>query len=227
MSKTLRVIHDRDLPEGGFAGIVEKQMLMSPDYWPQAAGRSDISHGLGDLVYIAQGLFLPNDGAPMHPHKDVDIVSVVFSGAIAHKGSLGDGTEIHAPEVQVQRAGTGMEHSEYSITDQPSDAVQIWFRPPSIGLAPGYKNFKLNESEVTPVFGGESGSFESRMTCKVGFLPTGKRLDLDQEFVLLVADGAGTANGETVAKGDLVEGPSLELAADEPISLVLVYSNNS
>jgi len=226
MSINQRIIHFDDLPQGGFAGIVEKQMVMNPDLWPKAKYRTDISHGLDDFIYLALGQFMPNDGAPLHPHNDVDIVSVVFSGSVGHKGTLGDGTAIHAPEVQVQRAGTGMQHSEFNLTDTPADIAQIWFRPPALGLEPAYKNFRLNPSGLTTVLGGEDGSFKNHMVCKVGFLPNGEELTVDQPFALLITQGKGTANDEVVSKGDLIQGRSLKFTAGADVGLALIYSNN-
>lgn len=226
MNTTQRIIHYDDLPQGGFAGIVERQMVLNPELWPKAKNRNDISHGLGDFIYLALGQFLPNDGAPLHPHNDVDIVSVVFSGSVGHKGTLGDGTAIHAPEVQVQRAGTGMEHAEFNLTDTPADIAQIWFRPPKTGLEPAYKNFKLVDAHLTTVLGGENGSFDSRMVCKVGFLPAGGNLALNQPFVLLITQGKGLINGEPVSKGDLIEGTALQFTADEAVGLALIYAND-
>ena len=223
---TTRVIHYDDLPQGGFAVIVERHMVLNPELWPNAKDRTDISHGLGDFIYLALGQFLPNDGAPLHPHNDVDIVSVVFNGSIGHKGTLGDGTSIHAPEVQVQRAGTGMQHSEFNLNDTAADIAQIWFKPPKIGLEPAYKNFKLSKNELTTVLGGMDGSFDSNMICKVGYLEAGEEVSLEMPFVLLITNGEGIANDIKVSKGDLIEGKTLQFTAGADLGLVLIYVND-
>ena len=220
-----RVIHYDDLPQGGFAGIVEKRMVMNPELWPDAKDRDDISHGLDDFIYLALGQFLPNDGAPIHPHDNVDIVSVVFNGSVGHKGTLGDGTTIQAPEVQVQRAGTGMEHAEFNLNDTPADIAQIWFKPPETGLEPAYKNFKLADDRLTPVLGGENDTFESNMVCQVGYLPEEEEIRVDQPFVALVTAGRGSANGIEVKKGDLIEGQTLNFVASTQVGLALIYAN--
>lgn len=226
MNTAQRIIHYNDLPQGGFAGIVERHMAMNPELWPEAKGRTDISHGLGDFIYLALGQFLPNDGAPLHPHSNVDIVSVVFSGSVGHKGTLGDGTAIHAPEVQVQRAGTGMQHAEFNLGDKPADIAQIWFKPPEAGLEPAYKNFKLSKNKLTTVLGGENGSFNSNMVCRVGYLATGEEIKLNSPFVALITQGDGNANGEAVGKGDLIEGDSLMFIAGRNLGLALIHPNN-
>jgi len=120
-NKDLRIVHFSDVPQGGFSGIVEKQMVVSTRLTPLAANRKEISHGFSDFIYLAMGHFKANDGASLHPHDNVDIVTLVLSGSISHAGSLADGTVIHAPGVQVQRCGTGIIHSEVN----PGDSLEL------------------------------------------------------------------------------------------------------
>jgi len=222
-NKSLRIIHREDLPVGGFAGIIETHMAKSPMIWRDAGQRQDISHGLGDFIYLASGHFKPNDGAPIHPHNDVDIVSVILSGAVGHKGTLGDGTEIKGPGVQVQRAGTGMQHAEFNLNDTNAEIIQIWFLPPQNGLAPAYQNFKLKEGELTTVLGGKSkDTFHSNMTAQVGFISKGQSVSANQPFVAMITQGSAVANGISVKAGDLIEGEEMDLSSDEDFGLVLL-----
>ena len=222
---TTRIIHYDDLPQGGFAGIMERRMVMNPDAFPMARGREDISCGFGDFIYLSLGQFLPNDGAPLHPHADVDIVSVVFNGSVGHKGTLGDGTELHAPEVQVQRAGTGMQHAEFNLGETHADFAQIWFNPPQQGLEPAYRNFKLSPDSLTTVLGGDDNSFDSNMVCKVGYLPAGEQMSADGAFVALVTEGHGVANDIEAKKGDLVQGEGFYFTARGLVGLVVISPN--
>lgn len=227
-NKTLRIIHREDLPLGGFAGIVETRMAMNPTIWREAAQRSEISHGLGDFIYLASGYFKPNDGAPIHPHNDVDIVSVILNGAVGHKGTLGDGTVIEGPGVQVQRAGTGMQHAEFSLSDTKADIIQIWFKPPETGLKPSYRNFILKKHELTTVLGGNSNNtFNSKMTCQVGFVSKGQIINSSQAFVAMITRGTAVANGLKVTEGDLIEGEELALSSEEDFGLVLIQKNEA
>ena len=222
-SAPLRIIHRDDLPEGGFAGIVETRMAMSPQIWRDAGHRRDISHGMGDFIYLASGYFKPHDGAPLHPHEDVDIVSVILSGAVGHKGTLGDGTEIAGPGVQVQRAGTGMQHAEFNLGDSNAEIIQIWFRPPAKGLPPAYRNFELKPGEMTTVLGsGGKESFDSTMRCQVGSLNQGQSVTSDRPFVAMITSGSALANGIEVSSGDLIEGQHLSLSAQQELGLVLI-----
>jgi redox-sensitive bicupin YhaK (pirin superfamily) len=224
----LRIIHRDDLPLGGFAGIVETQMVLNPDIWKPAAERTDISHGLGDFIYLASGYFKPNDGAPIHPHNDVDIVSFILNGSVGHKGTLGNGTIIEGPGVQVQRAGTGMQHAEFSLNDSKADIIQIWFRPPEAGLEPAYQNFKLPDNTLTTVLGGDSDdTFHSTMTCQIGYLSSGQTVCCEQPFVAMITEGSATANDISVTEGDLIEGNAVEISSDERFGLVLIQAKTT
>lgn len=221
---TLRVIHIDDIPLGGFAGIVEKQMVISPRLMPDVTKRDDISYGFGDFIYLSTGYFKANDGAPIHPHENVDIVTVVLSGSLAHAGTLGDGTVIHAPAVQVQRAGTGMRHSEINPDPSQADFVQIWFQPPEMGLKPNYQNINLENTRLTTVLGGECVKcFDNEMTCKVGTILEGDSLKCNQKFIALITEGVATANGISVSKGDLLEGSILHIEASSNLGIVLIH----
>ncbi|NOQ16346.1 MAG: Pirin-like protein [Methyloprofundus sp.] len=224
MKNDMRVIHVSDLPLGGFAGIVEKQMVISPKLKKSASSRSDISLGLGSFIYLATGHFKPNDGAPLHSHDNVDIVTVVLSGSVKHAGTLGDGSVVSAQQVQVQRAGEGMMHSEVNPNNDHTDFVQIWFLPPEQNLTPDYQNIILQENElITVLGGGDPLRFANKMTCKVGSLAMSEQLDCEQAYVVLITDGTAIANGTEVTKGDLLEGEGLHLEAMSKLGLVLIY----
>lgn len=222
----LRIIHRDQLPTGGFDGIVETRMAMSPNIWQEAANRNDISHGLGDFIYLASGYFKPNDGAPLHPHNDVDIVSIILSGEVGHKGSLGDGTTIKGPGVQVQRAGTGMEHAEFSLSESRADILQLWFLPPQKNLTPAYQDFDLQAGEFTTVLGGSAKNrFDSNMTCQVGLISKNQTIQSDGPFIAFITQGHATANGQSVVEGDLLEGNALQISSDQEFGLVLIKHN--
>tara|TARA_R110002110_G_scaffold32305_1_gene112310 strand:- start:27 stop:719 length:693 start_codon:yes stop_codon:yes gene_type:complete len=221
-TENTRIIHRGDLPLGGFAGIVETRMVMSPLLWKEAVNRPDISHGLGSFVYLASGHFNADDGAPMHPHKDVDIVSFIPNGAVGHEGTMGDGTVIQGPGVQVQRAGTGIRHAEFSLNGQKADLVQIWFLPPEKGLAPGYQDFTLEKGKMTTVLGGGGETFGNEMNCQIGLLEPGDTAATDRRFIGFISDGDAVANGKPVGAGDIIEGDALELVTGTGCNLVLI-----
>lgn len=227
-NQDLKIVRIEDLPLGGFAGIVERKMVLSPEVWQEAQSDKSISHGLGDFIYLANGHFKPSEGVPIHPHQDVDIVSVILNGSVGHKGTLGDGTEIEGPGVQVQRAGTGMRHAEFNLKDTKADIIQIWFLPPTNGLEPAYQNFKLEKNQLTTVLGSnDDNSFDSKMTCQVGYVAAEQVIRCEQPFVALITEGNAVANGISVKQGDLFEGNSLDILSKEDFGLVIIHENLS
>ena len=89
----------------------------------------------------------PHTGFPPHPHRDMEIVTYVRSGAITHEDSLGNKGRTEAGDVQVMSAGTGIRHSEYNREDEETRIFQIWIVPTSQGDAPqwGAKPFPKGE----------------------------------------------------------------------------------
>ncbi len=77
-------------------------------------------------------------GFPPHPHRDMEIVTFVRTGAITHQDSLGNRGRTAAGDVQVMSAGTGITHAEYNLEDEATTLFQIWILPDSAGDAPGW-----------------------------------------------------------------------------------------
>lgn len=83
-------------------------------------------------------LIAPKSGFPPHPHRDMEIITFVRTGAITHKDSMGNTGRTGAGDVQVMSAGTGVTHAEYNLEDEDTSLFQIWIMPDRAGEAPDW-----------------------------------------------------------------------------------------
>ena len=93
--------------------------------------------GFRSLRVINDDLVMPGEGFGMHPHRDMEIITYILSGALEHKNSMGNGRVIRTGEVQYMAAGTGVEHSEFNPSpDEAVHLLQIWIQPDAKGVKP-------------------------------------------------------------------------------------------
>ncbi len=167
------------------------------------------------LRVINEDKVAPGGGFGRHPHRDMEIITYVLEGGLAHKDSMGNGSTISPGDVQRMTAGTGVLHSEFNHSR--SDLVhllQIWIMPEKEDLEPSYeqKNFpaaeKLNRLRLLASRDARDGSVKIHQDVSLyaGILENGKSVRYElkpgRNAWLQVARGEVKVNGKTLQQGD-------------------------
>jgi redox-sensitive bicupin YhaK (pirin superfamily) len=222
----MKVIKRNTLRRGGFAGLRETRLVMSPKIFRghQEAGTSP---GVGKFVYLADARFLPHGDTRMHEHREIDVISVMVEGRILHEGSLEHGQELHVDSVQVQRAGgEGFSHNEINPDASKNRMIQIWLIPEVAGEPAAYQMFQTQPGTRTRVYGGTSDqdeTFAARTVVDIAHLDAGKTIKQPGRTLVYITTGAGTSGNETIREGDLVDTRDFSYKALDDSKLILVY----
>jgi redox-sensitive bicupin YhaK (pirin superfamily) len=168
--------------------------------------------GFGALRVINDDRVAPGAGFPTHPHADMEIITYVLEGALAHKDSTGTSAVIRPGEVQRMSAGTGIRHSEFNASaDAPVHLLQIWLLPEREGLAPGYeqKAFEIGDGlTLVASRDGRAGSVTVHQDAALWAAklvpgePARHALAPGRRAWLQVARGDAVLNGRKLSAGD-------------------------
>lgn len=196
--------------------------------------------GFGPLRVINEDRVAPGAGFAPHRHANMEILSYVFEGALAHRDDSGQGDRggvIRAGELQWMSAGHGVEHSEYNASDaEPVHFLQVWIQPDRLNAQPAYAQRAAVGSEADGRWvllaspDGAEGSIAIRQDARlyVARLHFGasleRELDPQRRYWLQVTRGAVAVAGRSLVGGDaigLVEEGSLQLSAAEAVEVLL------
>ncbi len=183
--------------------------------------------GYRSLRVINDDRIAAGGGFPTHPHRDMEIITVMLAGRLAHKDSLGSVEEILPGEVQVMTAGTGIAHSEFNPSaTESAHLLQIWLLPERKGLTPRYdqKKFEpVTDWQLIASPDARDGSltihqdvqlFKARLTAgqSLAYSTSGSRA-----LWLQVATGSVSMNGQQLSAGDAaaVEGEAITVTGIE------------
>ncbi|MCC6744791.1 MAG: pirin family protein [Acidobacteria bacterium] len=171
--------------------------------------------GFRSLRVINEDRVAAGQGFPTHAHRDMEIVTYVLDGALAHKDSMGNGSTIRPGSVQRMSAGSGVTHSEFnaSATD-PVHLLQIWIEPDVTGVRPSYEEAEFDDAgkrgrlRLIASPNGEDGSVRINADARVyaSILDAGNRVTHSiadgRHAWIHVAAGTATVDGERLEAGD-------------------------
>lgn len=171
--------------------------------------------GLSVLRVINDDKVIPGAGFPTHPHRDMEIISYVLDGELAHKDSMGNGSVIRPGDVQRMSAGTGVTHSEFNPSDSNgTNFLQIWLIPNQQGVKPGYEQKffgpESRQGKLTLLLSndGRDGSIPASTDALMYGSLLNKdekvthQLEEDRVAYVHLAKGSATINGKVLEGGD-------------------------
>ena len=174
--------------------------------------------GFGPLRVINEDRVQPGQGFGTHGHRDMEIISYVLEGGLAHKDSMGNGSVIRPGDVQRMSAGTGVRHSEFNASDRdPVHFLQIWIEPDRRGVKPGYeeKRFepdsKRGRLRLIASPDGAEGSVSLHQDARVyaslldGADTVEHEVAPGRRLYLHVVRGQVEANGQALGPGDALK----------------------
>lgn len=203
------------------------------------AGYHDPEHmGFGNLRVINEDRIAPGMGFGTHGHRDMEIISYVLSGELAHKDSMGNIKGIPPGDVQRMSAGSGVQHSEFNHAEgQTTHFLQIWLLPNVQGIAPGYEQKTFTDADkrgtlrrVASPDGAEgSVTVHADATVYAGLIDGAESatlaLDPARKTYVHLVRGALQVNGQALLAGDaaLIEKETALALTDGQGAEVLVF----
>lgn len=165
------------------------------------------------LRVINEDFIKPNFGFGKHPHQNMEIITYVISGTLAHKDSMGNGSTIKPGEVQKMSAGTGVEHSEFNpSSNEPLHLLQIWIVPDKTGITPNYGQITIHKIPNQFILIGSSTAQDNTVhihqavNLYVAYLDEHKTLDYrfqeNHAGWIQVVKGSLTLNDHALHAGD-------------------------
>ena len=203
------------------------------------AGYHDPAHmGFGNLRVINEDRIEPGTGFGTHGHRDMEIISYVMSGELAHKDNMGNGRSIPPGDVQRMSAGTGVLHSEFNHA--PNDVthfLQIWIEPNVTGIPASYEQKSFPDAEkrgtlrlvASPDGSQGSVTLHADASLYAGLLDGAETATLplrpERKAYVQLIRGELVANGQRLSAGDalLLDGESAVVLGQGRDAEVLVF----
>ena len=196
--------------------------------------------GFRCLRVINDDLILPRRGFGTHPHRDMEILTYVLRGALAHNDSMGNGRVIRAGELQYMAAGSGIQHSEHNASDdEATHLLQIWIQPDENGVEPRYAEKSMAETSPGRLHlmtskTGRDGSIAIHQDADLWLAKLEPGNQASHELTpgrhawVHVAEGEAMLNGIRLSGGDAaaISGEAaLEITSVKPTQIILFDLN--
>ncbi|XZF15065.1 pirin family protein [Chitinophagaceae bacterium MMS25-I14] len=186
----------------------------------------------GTLFVFNDDFVAPGKGFGIHPHVNMEIISIMLQGKMNHKDTLGYSTVVEEGGVQIMSAGSGLRHEEYNVGDEPVNFLQIWIQPKQQNITPRYQQRSFpkasRKNKLTTVVSSEEGQahcwVNQNAKLSLGYFEKGNHLayslnPVNKCLFVFVMEGSISINGTDVAQRDALgvwetESITIECTAD-------------
>lgn len=192
--------------------------------------------GFGKLRVFNDDVIKSGGKFEMHPHSDMEIITIVMEGAVTHEDSMGNKSKIDTGKIQVMSAGTGVVHSEANEEGEDLHLYQIWIEPEKMGIEPRYEESEIDwagKDGLTMLVSrdGRNKTIKINQEAEIYLLNSNEKhsseflLKSSRGLFIFVIEGNLNIDDQTVGEGDSVEidGPKeLLLSFDEKGKALLI-----
>jgi redox-sensitive bicupin YhaK (pirin superfamily) len=191
--------------------------------------------GVANLRVLNHDVIAPGGGFAPHPHRNMEIVTIVLRGGIKHADNTGSQQVLTPTDVQAMSAGSGIAHSEYNASrNEEAEMLQIWLYPEARGLQPGYADFRIHPDDrdnqwATVASGRSEGglTIHTDATIRRGSFSAGvsaRHILQGRPGYLYVVEGEARVGDQTLGAGDaaiITNEEDLNILVREDADLVL------
>lgn len=197
-----------------------------------------VKNGFGLLKTFNDDIVKPGGGFGLHPHVNMEIISVLLAGKMNHKDSMGYSDVVEKDWVQIMSAGTGLRHEEYNVGDEDVNFLQIWIEPKQQNIAPRYqrRNFpkEKRKNKLQTIVSNEEGQehcwINQNAKLSLGWFDAGETIEysfnpLNKCVYVFVMQGSLQANNETIGKRDGIgfwETGSITLQTEQESNFIVI-----
>lgn len=190
--------------------------------------------GFGTLRVINDDIIKAGTGFETHPHRDMEIITYVRSGAISHRDSVGNEGRTQAGDVQVMSAGTGIFHSEFNKESEDTTLYQIWIEPNEKGVAPRWDARAFPKQPVkdtlTLIVSGDGKaplSIHQDAYIYAGTLKAGATIKqpIKHQAYVLISEGTASIEDKKLKKGDgaeITDQQTVNITADSDTEILII-----
>lgn len=197
-----------------------------------------VKSGFGLLKTFNDDIVKPGGGFGLHPHVNMEIISVLLACKMNHKDSMGYSDVVEKDWVQIMSAGTGLRHEEYNVGDEDVNFLQIWIEPKQQNIAPRYqrRNFpkEKRKNKLQTIVSNEEGQehcwINQNAKLSLGWFDAGETIEysfnpLNKCVYVFVMQGSLQANNETIGKRDGIgfwETGSITLQTEQESDFIVI-----